>query len=1429
MYTPLKNRKSTLTVVAVLICVVLFLILNFPGIAYSQSEEIINDMQQIDSSESEALQGNTFTVDSSGDEPDKLIDGICETALNTCTLRAAIQEANVNSDQDRINFNISTSEPGYRDNDILNSPGSGNSQGQNDYWVINYSGKSSELFVTAVVIDVSSQTRNLFDSNKEGPEVIINFTKDNSVISQAIYYPEVLGASTIEPAGPPESSLRYKGKIGKEYNKNWELAEIAGIVNVGGYSYVVGKQTILKLDSTGNLVTRYDETSPTQGINNARCITTDNSGYLYVCDAANYNHSPNSTGVGRVQKFDTSGNYIATIGSYGSGLGQFTGISDVSFDSSNNMYVTDPDLLRVSKFDVNGNFLLTWGSSGTGNAQFGSGTLLSGGAQLIRDGMGIDLDSSNNVYVVDTGNRKIKKFDSSGNYINSWTTTEGSDPAVGFGMAAWDVFIDSSDRIYDIRSGTFNQAQVGRIQQFDTSGNLIGTSWGRGGPTVDRFDHPTEIYFDNGIFYIADSYDGSYIQMFDSSHNHLGWWGYNPGDYRNFLAAWGLKFDSAGNLYATDFSAKSVKKFDLNLNGISTWYSVVDGMNITNPGNVQFVGVVDVDIDSQGYVYIFNFNAGRMDKLDPNTGAIILSWSTPNTGTGIAIDHNDNIYINQRTTNTVRKYTTSGVFLSSFGGTGTGNGQFTLPGRLAIDSQNNIYATDQNNCNVQKFDPSGAFLLKWGSCGAGNSQFSQPYDAIVDPEDNIWIVDRGNNSIKKFDSTGNYITKWNGTGLTDDTGLLIGGFSGTGLNGLELSGTGDIYVSMGQADPIIQIFSYDQTGPVIDVTEFENNVTANTAPTITGVVSDSLSPVISLQFTLNSDYSALQNCAPDDGIFDEKSEAFSCSLGNLSFGQHTVYLKATDNANNTTNGSYTFSIVDPTIQLVSPLNNAVIDNPLPLLDWNSAFTADSYKIYLDDNLIVTTEGSGTSYRLVNSQRLQYDSRHTWKVQGFIGSSMIAESSSFSFSVVPPTFSFAPVYPVNVTIDDFTPLFDWTDIPAGSDATSYEIYVDDELVATVAVGTSEYQLPDDKALGEGDHTWKVKAYFKDVDDKLKLVGETTAADFLVKLSEPGQIIPPQTGSETPSKEIERFPNISTLTPLLPLGGYASLGAFALFVSLISVGLGNTIKRVEVILSMFIPKKRKYWGIVFDENNLKQIAFAVVTLADLDDKIINTTVTDLNGRYGFLVESPGEYILTLGADGFNSYSGHISVDPEREIVKDIPLRRRNALPNIANRLKFYLRNNFLPIMNIVGLIVMLIGLLWTTYYMSKDGVSGLTLIGAIIYISLFIVNILLLAVSVIKEIGKVKDMLTGNGVGGASVRFYDREGQVDLAITNSKGEIKMNIKPGKYKVRAYKSGYKHLGDLEEIKLKQEGYLESDINLQKIDGNPQDNPFNRSTGAV
>ena len=90
--------------------------------------------------------------------------------------------------------------------------------------------------------------------------------------------------------------------------------------------------------------------------------------------------------------------FLSKWGSLGTGNGQFNGTAGIATDASTgNVYVGDSDNNRVEKFDSNGKFITKWGSLGSGNGQF-------------NDGKGIAVDSAGRVYVSDKGNNNIQVF-----------------------------------------------------------------------------------------------------------------------------------------------------------------------------------------------------------------------------------------------------------------------------------------------------------------------------------------------------------------------------------------------------------------------------------------------------------------------------------------------------------------------------------------------------------------------------------------------------------------------------------------------------------------------------------------------------------------------------------------------------------------------------------------------------------------------------------------------------------------------------------------------------------------------------------------------------------------------------------------------------------------------------------------------------------
>lgn len=101
--------------------------------------------------------------------------------------------------------------------------------------------------------------------------------------------------------------------------------------------------------------------------------------------------------------------------------------SGIGVDDDDNIYVSDRVLNRVQKFDRDGNFLLMWGGGVatsadefeicTSNCQAGS---FGGGQGRFKQAEGIDVDTSVNVYVVDSIKDRVQQYDTGGNFIAVW-------------------------------------------------------------------------------------------------------------------------------------------------------------------------------------------------------------------------------------------------------------------------------------------------------------------------------------------------------------------------------------------------------------------------------------------------------------------------------------------------------------------------------------------------------------------------------------------------------------------------------------------------------------------------------------------------------------------------------------------------------------------------------------------------------------------------------------------------------------------------------------------------------------------------------------------------------------------------------------------------------------------------------------------------
>lgn len=110
----------------------------------------------------------------------------------------------------------------------------------------------------------------------------------------------------------------------------------------------------------------------------------------------------------------------------------------------------------------------------------------------------------------------------------------------------------------------------------------------------------------------------------------------------------------------------------------------------------------------------------------------------------------------------VIKFTSAGVYVTEFGTSGSGNGQFGGSMQVAVAPDQSVWVSDGNNYRIQKFTRTNAttytYAAKVGANGTGNGQFGSTgaWPIATDSSGNVYVGDRGNSRVQKFNSSAVY-------------------------------------------------------------------------------------------------------------------------------------------------------------------------------------------------------------------------------------------------------------------------------------------------------------------------------------------------------------------------------------------------------------------------------------------------------------------------------------------------------------------------------------------------------------------------------------------------------------------------------------------------------------------------------------------------
>lgn len=227
-----------------------------------------------------------------------------------------------------------------------------------------------------------------------------------------------------------------------------------GHIMVMNYIDEVGRSRVSLFNPSGALVqvlAEFEYGIQDQSLDTPANIAEDSAGNLFIVDL----------GSNCIKKFSPEGHYQFTFGCSGEGPQQLTNPRDLAVDARNNLYIADSGNNRILKWDETGQCRLVMGYQ----ADQTEGYLEPGEAPgQLDEPLSVCVDEQGFVFVADTNNHRIQKFNPAGQFDSSFG--QEGEIAGQFSYPA-NIRLDNRSNIY------VADCNGERIQKFDPTGCFI--------------------------------------------------------------------------------------------------------------------------------------------------------------------------------------------------------------------------------------------------------------------------------------------------------------------------------------------------------------------------------------------------------------------------------------------------------------------------------------------------------------------------------------------------------------------------------------------------------------------------------------------------------------------------------------------------------------------------------------------------------------------------------------------------------------------------------------------------------------------------------------------------------------------------------------------------------------------------------------------
>ncbi|HCQ02253.1 MAG TPA: hypothetical protein DIT99_16870 [Candidatus Latescibacteria bacterium] len=252
--------------------------------------------------------------------------------------------------------------------------------------------------------------------------------------------------------------------------------------------YVVdtNEHMIKVFDLDGNFIRQFGKEGTAEGEFNRPWNIYFSEDELYV---AGYENK-------RIEVFDPDGTFKRSLGKYGTGDGELDGPTAITQDANGNIIVTDFFNHRVTRHKTDGTFISAWNEADYAGSRVGQFKYP------------LDITSSPDgelIYVLDSANEHVKVFGADGEYKFRWGGPFAYNSLiVWFHWFPFDGWFSDPKAIVTDDEGNVYVGNSGnkRVQVFDRNGNHISSF---GGVGADEFVYIAGMDFSSdGSLYIVD-------------------------------------------------------------------------------------------------------------------------------------------------------------------------------------------------------------------------------------------------------------------------------------------------------------------------------------------------------------------------------------------------------------------------------------------------------------------------------------------------------------------------------------------------------------------------------------------------------------------------------------------------------------------------------------------------------------------------------------------------------------------------------------------------------------------------------------------------------------------------------------------------------------------------------------------------------------